>query len=64
MARVIYWENDNASGCCTEPKGEIISVVLLHRTAVRVFGQPVGRVDVFDANSQDKVREKDHLSSF
>lgn len=27
MARVIYWENDNASGCCTEPKGEIISVV-------------------------------------
>lgn len=64
MARVIYWENDNASGCCTEPKGEIISVVLLHRTAVRAFGQPVGRVYVFDANSQDKVRGKDHLSSF
>lgn len=35
-ARAIYWENENANGCYPEPKGEIISVVLFHRTAVRV----------------------------
>lgn len=29
-------ENDNAIGCCTEPKGKIISVVLYHKPAVSV----------------------------
>lgn len=63
MARAIYWENDNAIGCCTEPKGEIISVVLYHRPAVSLFGQPVGRADVVDAISQDLVIEKEGLPS-